>query len=77
MQGERPMAADNKTLGKFILDGIPPAPRGVPQAAPICATIYRSHSKKRLSASKKKSKWRGMKHVRAVKAKARSPARRR
>jgi len=31
MQGERPMAADNKTLGKFILDGIPPAPRGVPQ----------------------------------------------
>ncbi|MFN8598733.1 MAG: molecular chaperone DnaK, partial [Anaerolineae bacterium] len=30
-QGERPMAADNKTLGKFILDGIPPAPRGVPQ----------------------------------------------
>ncbi len=31
MQGERPMAADNKSLGKFILDGIPPAPRGVPQ----------------------------------------------
>jgi len=31
LQGERPMAADNKTLGKFILDGIPPAPRGVPQ----------------------------------------------
>ena len=30
-QGERPMAADNKTLGRFILDGIPPAPRGVPQ----------------------------------------------
>ena len=30
-QGERPMAADNKTLGKFILDGIPPAPRGMPQ----------------------------------------------
>ena len=30
-QGERPMAADNKSLGKFILDGIPPAPRGVPQ----------------------------------------------
>jgi molecular chaperone DnaK len=30
-QGERQMAADNKTLGKFILDGIPPAPRGVPQ----------------------------------------------
>ncbi len=28
-QGERPMATDNKTLGKFILDGIPPAPRGV------------------------------------------------
>jgi len=30
-QGERPMAADNKTLGRFMLDGIPPAPRGVPQ----------------------------------------------
>ncbi|RLC35008.1 MAG: molecular chaperone DnaK [Candidatus Nealsonbacteria bacterium] len=31
LQGERPMAYDNKTLGKFILEGIPPAPRGVPQ----------------------------------------------
>ncbi len=31
LQGERPMAGDNKTLGRFILDGIPPAPRGVPQ----------------------------------------------
>ncbi len=31
MQGERPRAADNRTLGKFILDGIPPAPRGLPQ----------------------------------------------
>jgi molecular chaperone DnaK len=31
LQGERPMAADNKTLGRFILDGIPPAPRGIPQ----------------------------------------------
>ena len=31
VQGERPMAAANKTLGRFILDGIPPAPRGVPQ----------------------------------------------
>ncbi|KKT36309.1 MAG: molecular chaperone [Candidatus Collierbacteria bacterium GW2011_GWA1_44_12] len=31
LQGERPMAADNKTLGSFILDGIPAAPRGVPQ----------------------------------------------
>lgn len=30
-QGERPMAADNKSLGRFILDGLPPAPRGVPQ----------------------------------------------
>ncbi len=30
-QGERPMMADNKTLGRFILDGIPPAPRGIPQ----------------------------------------------
>jgi molecular chaperone DnaK len=31
LQGERPMAGDNKTLARFILDGIPPAPRGVPQ----------------------------------------------
>ena len=31
LQGERPMARDNRTLGKFHLDGIPPAPRGVPQ----------------------------------------------
>ena len=31
LQGERKMATDNKTLGKFMLDGIPPAPRGVPQ----------------------------------------------
>ena len=31
LQGERPMAKDNKTIGKFNLDGIPPAPRGVPQ----------------------------------------------
>lgn len=31
LQGERAMAHDNKTLGKFILDGIPPAPRGIPQ----------------------------------------------
>ncbi len=30
-QGERPMSADNKDLGRFVLDGIPPAPRGVPQ----------------------------------------------
>ena len=30
-QGERPMAADNKTLAKFLLDGIPPSPRGLPQ----------------------------------------------
>jgi molecular chaperone DnaK len=30
-QGERPMSADNKTLGTFVLDGIPPSPRGVPQ----------------------------------------------
>ncbi len=31
LQGERPMATDNKSLGRFILSGIPPAPRGVPQ----------------------------------------------
>lgn len=35
LQGERPMAADNKTLGRFILDGIPPASRGVPQVEVI------------------------------------------
>jgi molecular chaperone DnaK len=35
LQGERPMAKDNKTLGRFILDGIPPAPRGVPQVEVI------------------------------------------
>jgi len=31
LQGERPMAADNKTIGRFHLDGLPPAPRGIPQ----------------------------------------------
>ncbi len=31
LQGEREMAADNRTLGRFVLDGIPPAPRGIPQ----------------------------------------------
>lgn len=31
VQGERPMASDNKSLGRFILDGVPPAPRGLPQ----------------------------------------------
>ena len=31
LQGERPMATDNKSLGRFILSGIPPAPRGIPQ----------------------------------------------
>jgi molecular chaperone DnaK len=31
VQGERPLSADNRTLGRFILDGIPPAPRGMPQ----------------------------------------------
>jgi molecular chaperone DnaK len=31
LQGERPMAADNRTLARFVLDGIPPSPRGLPQ----------------------------------------------
>ncbi len=31
VQGERPMASDNKSLGRFILDGVPPSPRGMPQ----------------------------------------------
>lgn len=31
LQGERPMAADNRTIGNFVLDGIPPSPRGIPQ----------------------------------------------
>src|SRR5207245_10646666 len=31
LQGERPMASENKTIGRFVLDGILPAPRGVPQ----------------------------------------------
>jgi molecular chaperone DnaK len=31
LQGERPMAGDNRTLGRFLLDGIPPSPRGIPQ----------------------------------------------
>ncbi|MBW8685007.1 molecular chaperone DnaK [Chitinophaga rhizophila] len=35
LQGERPMANQNRTLGRFILDGIPPAPRGVPQVEVI------------------------------------------
>jgi len=35
LQGERPMALDNKTIGRFQLDGIPPAPRGLPQIAVI------------------------------------------
>ena len=34
LQGERPMAADNKTIGRFHLDGIPPAPRGMPWRSP-------------------------------------------
>ena len=37
LQGEREMASDNKTLGRFILDGIPPAPRGIPQIEVIFA----------------------------------------
>lgn len=35
LQGERPMASDNRTLGRFMLDGIPPAPRGMPQVEVI------------------------------------------
>jgi len=35
LQGERPMASDNKSLGRFILDGLPPAPRGTPQVEVI------------------------------------------
>ena len=35
LQGERPMAKDNKTIGRFHLDGIPPAPRGIPQVEVI------------------------------------------
>jgi len=35
VQGEREMAADNKTLGRFVLDGIPPSPRGIPQVEVI------------------------------------------
>jgi molecular chaperone DnaK len=35
LQGERPMASDNRSVGRFILDGIPPAPRGVPQVEVI------------------------------------------
>ena len=31
LQGERPMAKDNRTIGRFHLDGIPPSPRGIPQ----------------------------------------------
>jgi len=31
LQGERPMATDNRSIGRFILDGVPPAPRGIPQ----------------------------------------------
>jgi molecular chaperone DnaK len=35
LQGERPMASDNRTLGRFLLDGIPPSPRGIPQVEVI------------------------------------------
>ena len=43
LQGERPMSGDNKTLGRFILDGILPAPRGVPQVEvtfDLMPTVY-------------------------------------
>ena len=38
LQGERPLARDNKSLGRFILEGIPPAPRGVPQVEVVFDT---------------------------------------
>ena len=43
LQGEREMAADNKSLGRFILDGIPAAPRGVPQIEATQALVIGSH----------------------------------
>ncbi|MCA9912244.1 MAG: Hsp70 family protein [Anaerolineae bacterium] len=47
--GDRPMAADNASLGKFILDRIPPAPRGVPQIE----VTFRVDEEKRLYVSAK------------------------
>ena len=39
LQGERPMANDNKTIGRFHLAGIPPAPRGVPQIVGVSLAL--------------------------------------
>jgi len=49
LQGERPMARDNRTLGRFHLDGIPPAPRGVPQVE-VTFDIRRQRHPERLGA---------------------------
>jgi molecular chaperone DnaK len=43
LQGERPMAQDNMSLGRFRLDGIPPAPRGIPQVE-VTSTLTRTAS---------------------------------
>ena len=43
LQGERPMAADDKTLGRFELTDIPPAPRGVPQIQVTFDTVSYTH----------------------------------
>jgi molecular chaperone DnaK len=59
-QGERKMAGDNKSIGKFHLDGIPPAPRGVPQievAFDIDANGILNVSAKDLGTGKEQKKW--------------------
>ncbi|KKU10150.1 MAG: Chaperone protein DnaK [Parcubacteria group bacterium GW2011_GWA1_45_7] len=47
LQGERPMAGDNKSLGRFILDGIPPSPRGIPQVEVTFETKRKKKPSKR------------------------------